>query len=717
MDSFRSMRDLADSKQLENLCLRFKRGLIAGEEPRIEDFLACVGNGARTACLRALLAIELNYVQASGCLPSVDEYLHRFPNDRAIVLETFLQLVTPPVSAEQSTEQSAEQSTEQPSTQPAGGSTTFTYVPTAETIDPVDTLVGSDAFEKPKDGSTQERIFGDYVLLEPIARGGMGIVYKALQRRLNRTVALKMILSGELASAEQVRRFYVEAEAAAKLDHPGIVPVFEVGQVANQHFYSMAFVEGTSLASRLDDGPLGSIEAARLIEQVARAVQYAHEQGIIHRDLKPQNVLLDVKGQPRVTDFGLARNLELDSTLTASGQVVGTPSYMPPEQALGRLDQIGPPADVYALGATLYQSLTGQRVFIAPTPMDTILMVLEREPVAPRQLCPAISRDLETICLKCLRKDPAQRYPTAIALAEDLRRWLDNEPILARPVTRLERTIKWAKRHPAAASLIMACATGLLGYALVGLYLYRSHPDRVRAVASQTSAEADLRIAEAERLAAEATRLQLEKERNAAESQKRQLELEQELQKGLDVKNAWNQFLLDLQVINDRHTKTVTRAAPQRRSGYDPIRGFLPSGRAGGAFDPWGDSLIDIDSGFGNRYDPMSQPSSRVNSGLSDFGRAPGPYDPMSGQMNEFDPRTGRWRSRDQNTVEVQRYIEVTAYYQQQILDALQRALDSLLVETRQTIFWQKYVEPNSEHYLRNVENTDRFKEWRQQFQ
>lgn len=306
------------------------------------------------------------------------------------------------------------------------------------------------------DAEANPRQFGNYDLLFEIARGGMGVVYKARQRKLNRIVALKMIKSGQLASDDEVQRFYSEAEAAARLDHPHIVPVYDVGQEAGQHYFSMGFVDGEGLDAKLNDGPLPPRAAAALIKTIAEAVQFAHEKGIVHRDLKPANVLIDAENQPRITDFGLAKMTEMDSGLTATGQVMGTPSYMPPEQAAGQTAEIGPRSDVYSLGAILYCLLTGRPPFQTANMMDTLLQVMEKEPVAPRQINPAVDADLETICLKCLQKPAAKRYASAAALVDDLDRYLQNLPINARPVGRAERAWRWTQRHPARAGFGIA---------------------------------------------------------------------------------------------------------------------------------------------------------------------------------------------------------------------------------------------------------------------
>jgi tRNA A-37 threonylcarbamoyl transferase component Bud32 len=304
--------------------------------------------------------------------------------------------------------------------------------------------------------------FGDYQLLRKIAQGGMGVVYQARQTKLNRVVALKMIRAGRLSSEHDVRRFYIEAEAAARLDHPGIVPVYEVGAHQGEHFFSMAFVEGGSLVTRVQEGPLAPRAAAALLQSVAEAVAYAHQRGIVHRDLKPGNVLLDRDGRPKITDFGLAKKLEEDSGLTGTGQVMGTPSYMPPEQAAGRAEEVGPAADVYALGAILYYLLTGRPPFHAAGVMETLKLVMESEPLPPRRLRQDVDRDLETICLKCLHKEPPRRYASAWALAEDLRRYLAGEPIAARAVGRAERAWRWCRRNPTGAGMLAASVVAVV---------------------------------------------------------------------------------------------------------------------------------------------------------------------------------------------------------------------------------------------------------------
>jgi serine/threonine protein kinase/Tfp pilus assembly protein PilF len=304
---------------------------------------------------------------------------------------------------------------------------------------------------------------GDYELLEEVGRGGQGVVFRARQKSLNRTVALKVISLGQWASKVHLRRFRLEAEAAAKLEHPGIVPIHEVGERDGSCYFSMKFVEGGQLDEVVRRAPISTRQAAELIAKVARTVHYAHEHGILHRDIKPGNILLDAKGEPHLTDFGLARLVESESSVTQTLDVLGTPSYMAPEQAVGNNAAISSVTDVYGLGAVLYHLLTGQPPFAGGTTYETIRLLLNTEPRPPRLLNPKIDRDLSTICLKCLEKDPKRRYSSALALAEDVERWLKHEPILARHIGIFIRGRKWVRRNPTSAllavSLIALAAT------------------------------------------------------------------------------------------------------------------------------------------------------------------------------------------------------------------------------------------------------------------
>jgi hypothetical protein len=317
--------------------------------------------------------------------------------------------------------------------------------------------------------------FGDFELLQEIARGGMGVVYRTRQISLGRIVALKMILTGRLASAADVQRFRNEAEAAALMDHPGIVPIYDVGEHRGQPWFSMKLIEGGSLAERMPRFAGDPRAAARFMTAAARAVQYAHARGVLHRDLKPANILIDENDQPLVTDFGLAKRVEGDAGLTQSGAIVGTPSYMAPEQALGKRGGLTTAADVYSLGAILYEMLTGRPPFQADNPLETLLQLRERSPLPPRSLNPKIDRDLEMICLKCLEKEPSRRYASAAALAEDLQRLLDGAPVAVRPVGIVERCRRWCRRNPSIAVLTAAVVLVLVGgMASTGYYAIQS---------------------------------------------------------------------------------------------------------------------------------------------------------------------------------------------------------------------------------------------------
>lgn len=309
--------------------------------------------------------------------------------------------------------------------------------------------------------------FGDYRLLEEIARGGMGVVFRAQQKSLDRFVALKMILDGSLASQVEVDRFKIEAQAAAHLDHPGIVQIYEIGEIEGRHFFSMALVEGKSLAEKIKAGPLEPIEAAELLKRIVDAIDYAHERGVIHRDLKPANILLDERGDPRVTDFGLAKRPDRDRELTITGQMLGTPSYMAPEQASGK--DVTDATDVYALGAILYAMLTGQAPFEGATIVDTLTQVIEQEPKPLRQTNSEIPRDLETLCLKCLEKDMAERYGSAKELRDELQRFLNGEEIVARPLGLVEKVFRWRRIIARNKNVRLQSATRIAGFPLVDI--------------------------------------------------------------------------------------------------------------------------------------------------------------------------------------------------------------------------------------------------------
>lgn len=366
---------------------------------------------------------------------------------------------------------------------------------------------------------------GDYVLLEEIARGGMGVVFKARQEKLNRIVALKMILSGQFADDTEIQRFRAEAESAAKLDHPNIIPIYEVGEFKGRHFFSMSFVDGESLGKRLTDGPLAPEAAARLLLIITQAIAYAHRRGVIHRDLKPANILLafdeaaielpehgsssshnsarsgcfndrGLSYSPRVTDFGLAKVVTGEDGMTLTGQILGTPEYMSPEQARGEMKQVSASTDIYSLGAILYSMLVGRPPFRAASAFDTIMQVQSADPVSPRRINPSIPRDLETICLKCLEKQPAKRYQTAQELVDELQRFLTGQPIKARRVSAIERTWRWCRRNPAVASLIAGAFVCLLLLSGAALYYARQQQNLAEARSTLAADTERLRLEE-----------------------------------------------------------------------------------------------------------------------------------------------------------------------------------------------------------------------------
>jgi tetratricopeptide (TPR) repeat protein len=422
-----------------------------GDKVLVEVFLAeNAALGTDPEGMLRLIRSEIELRQKHGETPRADEYLKRFPQfaDQLGLHFTKLDSGTD-VAVDDTLEAEAR-------------------TPTPSIIPPPTEL-------------TVQRTISNYEVRGVLGRGGMGVVYKAWQKALNRMVALKMILASEHAGADHLERFRKEAEAAAQLQHPNIAQIHEVGEADGHPFMALEYVEGGTLADKLDGTPQPYRQAAQLVETLARAMQHAHERGIVHRDLKPANVLLMAAkdsdatangyGVPKITDFGLAKRLDVDTNQTQSGAILGTPSYMAPEQATGNVRAIGPGTDVYALGAILYDLLTGRPPFKSATLLDTLEQVKSVEPVPPARLEPKVPRDLETICLKCLRKEPDKRYTSAKALADDLRHFLNGEPIAARPTPAWERAWKWSRRRPAAAALLVVSVLAGLGL-LIGSWGY-----------------------------------------------------------------------------------------------------------------------------------------------------------------------------------------------------------------------------------------------------
>jgi tetratricopeptide (TPR) repeat protein len=487
-------------RRVDDICARFEEVWKKGERPRLEEFLGDSQGPERTELLRELLRLERHYRQSAGEALSASDYERRFPNDvlliRLVLAEGMTVDPSPPDEGELG----------QRRRELVGDGGTGDHVP------------GPPSAEGPVGAASSEPRFPvvpGYEVLAELGRGGMGVVYQARHTALKRLVALKMILSGDYASQDQLARFRKEAEALARLRHPNIIQIHEVGDVRGCPFFSLEFVEGGSLARYINGTPQPPRLAAGLVEALARAMHAAHQSGVVHRDLKPANVLLGRRPdtaaasepaeptldtfEPKITDFGLAKRLDGASEQTHSGAILGTPSYMAPEQAEGRTREVGPLADVYALAAILYELLTGRPPFKGASIRDTLEQVCTREPVPPTQLQPKVPRDLETICLKGLRKAPNQRYATAQDLAEDLRRWLDGRPILARPVPAWERAWKFARRRPALAGLMAVALVALLaGSASVVLYsLYEQQKAEAGQREANQKAEAQERQARA----------------------------------------------------------------------------------------------------------------------------------------------------------------------------------------------------------------------------
>jgi WD40 repeat protein/serine/threonine protein kinase len=457
--------DLSETlmRRADQECDRFEAAWKAEERPRIEDHLAAVPEPERPALLAELVLLEIDYRRLAGEHPQADEFLERFPVLSRVWVEEVL----------------SRAATHEAGALAPGGRAPWPAAP---------------GFE----------------ILDELGRGGMGVVYRAWQVRLRRLVALKMVLAGEYASEQALARLRVEAEAVARLQHPNIVQIYEVGEHLGRPYFALEYVDGGSLANQLGGKPVPARPAAQLVETLARAMHYAHQQGIVHRDLKPGNILLarfregkdsgpaapapdpwPLKAVPKISDFSLAKLLVGGGeSQTQSGQMLGTPSYMAPEQAAGKTREITPAADTYALGAILYELLTGQPPFRGETHLDTAQQVVSLEPIPPRLLQPKAPRDLETICLKCLQKEPRKRYASAEMLAEDLRRFGAGEPIRARPVGAVERLWRWSRRNPLVASLTAAVAM-LLIVATVGASVAAFEQHRLAEAAEQARGKAE----------------------------------------------------------------------------------------------------------------------------------------------------------------------------------------------------------------------------------
>jgi serine/threonine protein kinase len=482
-----------------------------GERVPVETYLQQITDlPSSPQALLDLVCNEIRLRRARGELPGLEEYVRRFPQCEEQIRRQFT-TETRQRPARRQTQQAATDAAGRraiPEEHPSGSASPGRLGAQDQSqVEGGAALLLADPSSGGSGAKDQLQVPG-YEILEEIGRGGMGVVYKARQVKADRVVALKMILSGGYASEADLLRFRTEAEAIARLQHPHIVQVFEVGEHEGRPFFSLEFCPGGSLDRQLDGTPLQPKQAARLVKTLARAVHAAHEKNVIHRDLKPANVLLTESGQPKITDFGLAKKID-ETGRTASGAIMGTPSYMAPEQAGGQSKDIGPAADIYALGAILYELLTGRPPFKAATPLDTMLQVLSDEPVSPRQLQPKTPMDMETICLKCLHKEPKRRYATAQALAEDLARFQTGKPVQARPVGRLERSWRWCSRNPAVAALVF---TLLLGTSMTTV---------LAVVANQNAEEArkQLDVAREYQLTAQLAKVEAMRERDPDQAQ------------------------------------------------------------------------------------------------------------------------------------------------------------------------------------------------------
>ena len=435
---------LAEWKRIDNVCNSFEAAWAADERPDPAAFLGDTHGPTRDRLFRELLAIDLDFRRGRGEMLGAPEYRERFPSHHDAIDETFASM-----AADGATLATRER---------PGQRAPITAVGAAEIPEAEYDLPPADLNAVVIDGLRS----AGYDVLGELGRGGMGVVYLARKVKLNRLCALKMILAGAHAGSVAQARFRAEAEAIARLRHPDIVQIYHVGEVEGLPFLELEYLPGGGLDQALNGSPKPPATAASLVEIMARAIAEAHRLGIVHRDLKPANVLLDAHRRPKVADFGLAKILGSDGGLTKTSAVVGSPSYMAPEQAEGDGAKIGPRTDVYALGAILYELLSGRPPFRAATALETLAYVKDADPVPPSRIQPGLPGEIETICLKCLEKQPARRYETALALAEDLRRFQAGEPILAHDPPLWVFVWKWARRRPALSAAILVSAAAIL---------------------------------------------------------------------------------------------------------------------------------------------------------------------------------------------------------------------------------------------------------------
>jgi tetratricopeptide (TPR) repeat protein/predicted Ser/Thr protein kinase len=449
---------LTEFRRIDAACDRFEDDFREGRDPDLAEHLSGVPDEARARLFRDLLGLDLDYRRRRGERPEARGYRARFPELVDVVDSVFRSM------------------TERPD---AGAAAAVS--PESDPASPVDSRADTRRIDRDGDASGMaEPLRGGmgraeyddlrsagYEVLGLLGRGGMGVVYEARQVALDRVVALKLVRSGSFASESELLRFRNEAEAVARLDHPHIVPIYEVGARGGRHFFSMKRIAGPGLDRRIDEFAADPRAAARLVAAIAEAIHHAHQRGILHRDLKPANILIDERGQPHVTDFGLAKRIDGDAELTQSNALVGTPAYMAPEQTTRGLGAVSTATDVYGLGTILYALLAGRAPFTGTTLVETLDMVRTQYPEPPSKLNPRVPRDLEVICRKCLEKEPARRYSSALALSEDLMRWLGGEPILARPVGPMVRSALWCRRNPiiagAAAMVVVSFIVGFAG--------------------------------------------------------------------------------------------------------------------------------------------------------------------------------------------------------------------------------------------------------------